>query len=186
MSKVPALTGPLQLALAFLNTYDLLEDPPDLLTVARLQQIGSRFGQAGLTGSMGQAALPALRRLRGQLYEVFAGETDADKIGALNHVLRTLPAAPRVGPDGADGFRVIMTGPADADPVRAFGLVIADAVTHALVTGGSRRLGICAGTPCRCTFVDRTRAGRQRYCCELCNDRMAAAAYRARATTDSR
>ncbi|MCI4065808.1 CGNR zinc finger domain-containing protein [Micromonospora sp. R77] len=29
-------------------------------------------------------------------------------------------------------------------------------------------------------YLDRTRAGRQRYCCELCNNRAAAAAYRGR------
>ncbi|MGW5667042.1 CGNR zinc finger domain-containing protein [Micromonospora sp. NPDC003776] len=39
-----------------------------------------------------------------------------------------------------------------------------------------------AGTPdpCRAPYLDRTRAGRQRYCCELCNNRAAAAAYRSR------
>lgn len=181
MSKVPVLTPPLQLALAFLNTYDLLEDPPDGLTVARMHRIGNRFGMAALTEPMGESALPALRRLRGQLYEVFAAEANADKVGAMNHVLRTLSAVVRVGSDGPDGYRLVVAGPADADPIRTFGLVVADAVAHALVAGASKRLGTCAGAPCKCSYVDRTRAGRQRYCCDLCNDRIAAAAYRARA-----
>jgi predicted RNA-binding Zn ribbon-like protein len=44
---------------------------------------------------------------------------------------------------------------------------------------GLTRLGSCAAHPCACVYVDRTRAGRRRYCCDLCNDR-AAAAYRNR------
>ncbi|WP_406045483.1 CGNR zinc finger domain-containing protein [Micromonospora sp. NBC_00898] len=40
--------------------------------------------------------------------------------------------------------------------------------------------GVCAADGCRAPYLDRTRAGRQRYCCELCNNRAAAAAYRSR------
>jgi len=61
-------------------------------------------------------------------------------------------------------------------------VVLADALARALAEGGAERLRTCVGDPCRCVYVDRTRAGRQRYCCELCNDRMASAAYRRRRT----
>ena len=40
--------------------------------------------------------------------------------------------------------------------------------------------GICGSDPCRCVFVDRTRAGTRKYCCDYCNDRLAARAYRRR------
>ena len=43
------------------------------------------------------------------------------------------------------------------------------------------RFGRCAGTPCRCAFVDRSRNRTRRYCCStLCADRVAQAHYRAR------
>jgi predicted RNA-binding Zn ribbon-like protein len=64
--------------------------------------------------------------------------------------------------------------------MQRLGVAIADALAHTLEVGGLERLGACAGSPCHCVYIDRTRAGRQRYCCELCNDRMAAAAYRRR------
>jgi predicted RNA-binding Zn ribbon-like protein len=69
----------------------------------------------------------------------------------------------------------------DNDPVRRLGALSADALARAMAVGGPGRFGTCAGHPCRCGYVDRTRAGRQRFCCQLCNDRMAAAAYRERA-----
>ena len=54
------------------------------------------------------------------------------------------------------------------------------AVAAHLAEHGVGRLGICSSDPCRCAFVDRTRAGTRRYCCTVCNDRYAARAYRRR------
>ena len=68
----------------------------------------------------------------------------------------------------------------DGDAVRRLGALCADALARAMAVGGPGRFGTCAGHPCRCGYVDRTRAGRQRFCCQLCNDRTAAAAYRSR------
>ena len=48
---------------------------------------------------------------------------------------------------------------------------------------GTSRLGVCGSDPCRCVFVDRTRAGTRKYCCTYCNDRYAARAYRRRKKT---
>ena len=45
---------------------------------------------------------------------------------------------------------------------------------------GWQRFGRCAGEPCRCAFVDRSRNRSRRYCCELCADRVAQASYRRR------
>ncbi len=55
-----------------------------------------------------------------------------------------------------------------------------------LVAHGTRRLGVCAAAPCDCVFADRTRPGTRKYCCDTCNDRVAAAAhYRRRRTATS-
>jgi len=80
--------------------------------------------------------------------------------------------------DTPAGLRLAATGGRDA--VGRLAVALADAMAHALAAGGADRFGTCAADPCRCAYLDRTRGGRQRYCCELCNDRMAAAAYRRR------
>ena len=158
MSSVPPDDPALHLAVAFVNTYDLLEDPPDYLTAERAGRLADRFGQPDLAAPLRHADLDALRAVRDRLYGVFAADTDDGKLAALDDVLAHV----------------------DADPVRRLGALCADALARAMAVGGPGRFGTCAGHPCRCGYVDRTRAGRQRFCCQLCNDRTAAAAYRQR------
>ena len=57
------------------------------------------------------------------------------------------------------------------------------AVAGFVAEHGTKRLGVCGSDPCRCVFVDRTRAGTRKYCCSYCNDRFAARAYRRRKKT---
>jgi len=175
MSPVPPDDPALHPALAFVNTYDLLEDPPDFLTAERAGRIAGRYGQPALAAVLPGAPLEALRNVRDRLYRVFAADTDAGKIAALDDVLAHVDARARLLPDG----RLAAVAP-DGDPVRQLGALCADALARAMAVGGPGRFGTCAGDPCRCGYVDRTRAGRQRFCCELCNDRTAAAAYRDR------
>jgi predicted RNA-binding Zn ribbon-like protein len=68
----------------------------------------------------------------------------------------------------------------DDDPVRSLATLLADALAQAMTAGGPERFGVCAADPCRCAYLDRTRAGRRRFCCQWCTDRVAAAAYRDR------
>jgi predicted RNA-binding Zn ribbon-like protein len=174
VGAVPGEEPALALAVAFLNTYDLFPAPTDVLTVANARKLAERFGYAELGRALRDGDLDALRTLRGRLYAVFVAETAAQKVAALNAVLAGATGAELI--DG--GRRLAATGGTDA--VARFGVVLADALAHALSTGGPDRFGTCAADPCRCAYVDRTRGGRQRYCCALCNDRMAAAAYRRR------
>src|SRR6185312_13306290 len=51
---------------------------------------------------------------------------------------------------------------------------------------GWARFGRCAGAPCRCAYVDRSRNRSRRYCCTLCADRVAQAQYRSRKRVASR
>lgn len=180
MSPVPADTPALRLALAFVNTYDLLETPPDYLSVPVLQRLARRHGRAGLAHALGDADIDELRALRDKLYPVFAGATEHAKVAAL----RSLVDGARVSLVDDGGLRLAVVSAGD-DPVRRFAALVTDALVHAMVSGGPDRFGTCAGHPCRCVYVDRTRAGRQRYCCQLCNDRMAAAAYRSRRSDGS-
>jgi predicted RNA-binding Zn ribbon-like protein len=175
MSPVPPDEPALQLAVAFVNTYDLLAKPPDFLTPELAGKLADRHGEPELAAELPNADIERLRGLRASLYDVFAGESAAAKVTALNAVLDQLDARARFRPDG----RLAVVAGGD-DPVDRLGALCADALAGAMAVGGPGRFGTCAGHPCRCGYVDRTRAGRQRFCCDLCNDRTAAAAYRSR------
>jgi predicted RNA-binding Zn ribbon-like protein len=175
MSSVPAPTPALRLALAFVNTYDLLETPPDFLTVERLRALARRHGQPDLARDLAGAGLDELRELRSRLYRVFA---ERDKVAALRELLAAEPARAALLTDAGRLRLAVVTE--DPHPVRRLAALLTDALVQAMVAGGPDRFGTCDGHPCRCAYVDRTRAGRQRFCCELCNDRVAAAAYRSR------
>ncbi len=184
MSAVPATDPALQLAIAFVNTYDLLESPPDLLTVEKAAAIARQFGFATLGNSLARAdraSLDRLRSLRGRLYSVFTAPTASARIEALNTALDSASVRPRMGVDESGAVRLrAVYGRADDDAIGELAALATDAMAYAMTVGGPGRFGTCAADPCRCVYVDRTRAGRKRFCCELCNDRMAAAAYRSR------
>jgi predicted RNA-binding Zn ribbon-like protein len=188
MSTVPARDVDLKLAIAFVNTYDLLESPPDILTMARAVAIAGAYGRPGLADRLAaipparaDAALDRMRAVRGQLYQIFAAAEADAAVDALNVALDSQPVRPRIaaGPDGSLRLTAALATD-DFDPVTELAAVATDALAQAMAVGGPGRFGTCAGDPCRCVYVDRTRAGRQRFCCQLCNDRMAAAAYRSR------
>jgi predicted RNA-binding Zn ribbon-like protein len=176
MAKVPADDPGLALAVAFCNTYDLLGDPVDQLTIERLRRIGRDHHRPDLVAQLREVDLPALRRLRETLYAVFAAERASDKASALNAVLDRHGARARLAGDD-EPYLSAVGGPAAVD---GFAVTLAGGLARALADGGTARMRLCAADPCRCVYVDRTRANRQRYCCELCNDRMASAAYRRR------
>jgi predicted RNA-binding Zn ribbon-like protein len=69
---------------------------------------------------------------------------------------------------------------ADGNPIGTLGLACAAALVAAVDSSGLSRFGICAGPPCTCVFVDRTRNHRRRFCSDRCNDRMAQVAHRRR------
>ncbi len=188
MSTVPAHDADLKLAIAFVNTYDLLESPPDILTMERVVAIAGAYGRPDLADRLAAipparagAALDRMRAVRGQLYQVFAAAEADAAVDALNVALDSQPVRPRIaaGPDGSLRLTAALATD-DFDPVTELAAVATDAFAQAMAVGGPGRFGTCAGDPCRCVYVDRTRAGRQRFCCQLCNDRMAAAAYRSR------
>jgi len=187
MSSVPAQDPALKLAIAFVNTYDLLEDPPDRLSAARAAHITRFYGFVDLAESLAGLSnrdVDRLRTVRSGLYAIFAAPDPAATVAAVNAALDDAHVKPRVVLD--DGGQVRLTAALESpgdDPAAALSALVVDALAHALTVGGPDRFGTCAGDPCRCVYIDRTRAGRQRFCCQLCNDRMAAAAYRSRRST---
>jgi len=184
MSSVPALDPALNLAIAFLNTYDLLEDPPDRLTAARAAHVARHYGFTTLgdgLASLADTGVDRLRATRGGLYEIFAAAEPQAKLAALNVALDRAGLRPRAVLDASGRVRLTATRDVEPDsPIEALTVLTTAALADAMTAGGPDRFGTCAGNPCACVYVDRTRAGRQRFCCQLCNDRTAAAAYRSR------
>jgi predicted RNA-binding Zn ribbon-like protein len=177
VSKPPSDDAALRFTVDFLNTYDLFPDVIDRLTGVDVLQRLARRHALPEAERLRPSDLDKLRELRGRLYRVFAGSDARERADALNDVLASASASPRVVVDSDGSLRLAAYGGSGA--VDRLAVALADALTRALATGPDR-LRTCRADPCRCVYVDRTRANRQRYCCELCNDRMAAAAYRRR------
>jgi predicted RNA-binding Zn ribbon-like protein len=159
----------LDLAVLLLNSVDLLENPADRMAtdLAWWRRALTRHGHAELAAAQRDEDLAALQALRGIIRAVFESDDDADARRVLNVALVQVGAIVQLGPEG-----LAVTG---GLPARLMFAVAGHVAEH-----GVGRLGICVGDPCRCAYVDQTRARTRRYCCTLCNDRAAARAYRRR------
>jgi predicted RNA-binding Zn ribbon-like protein len=172
----------LDLVVLLVNSFDLLDDPPDRLhdlswLTSALVAVGhGRLGRLAL--ELSERDLPALRRLRDTLRKVF--ETDDQSVAAslLNPLLVRSRAVPLLVPDGA-GNATLAVAP-DQRGIAALQARLPAALAAFVATRGPLRLGTCNSDPCSCAFVDRTRGASRRYCCSICNDRAAARNYRAR------
>ncbi len=168
-----------ELALLLVNSHDLLEDPPDRLAdLGWLTHVFARVGYGDLAGELTGRDLPRLRRLRDALRQVFETDDDAVAADVLNPLLEKARAVPLIDVSRA-GDAMLRVG-LGLRGVAALEARLPAAVAAYVVEHGTGRLGVCASDPCRCVFVDRTRAGTRKYCCTYCNDRFAARAYRRR------
>lgn len=179
--RAPEAATDLDLALLLVNSLDLLDDPPDRLhDVDWLTRAIGHAGHPGLAGTLTDADLPRLRSLRESLRTAFEATDAATAAAALNPLLEQASAVDLLVPDDdtVTGARLqVAPGLAGIDALAAR---LPAAVARHIAAHGVGRLGVCASDPCRCAFVDRTRAGTRRYCCGYCNDRHAARAYRRR------
>jgi predicted RNA-binding Zn ribbon-like protein len=167
----------LDLAVELINTYWVLASPPEGLTdIGVYQRILADAGEDVLADQLGPDDLSELLALRSQLEPVFAADTISTAVGILNPMLRhdvTAQLAPGNGTArwdpaaGQEGMTALRT--------RLLAALAAHLVRH-----GTARLGTCQAAPCNCVYVDHSRARTRRYCCDQCNDRAAAAAYRRR------
>jgi predicted RNA-binding Zn ribbon-like protein len=172
----------LDVVVALLNTYDAYDSRPErLVGVASLKRLFARLGWTDVaTSRLTKRDVAAVKVLREQVREIFAFLVEGDAAAAaqacndlllrVRPVLALYPAAQRTVLGVADG---------DSDAVRRLEERVSVAVAIGLASPNIR-LGLCDAHPCRCAYVDRSRAGTRRFCCELCADRFAAAAYRRR------
>lgn len=166
----------LDLAVELVNTVYALGNPPDRLTSTEVyQDILIRAGESQLASGLVREDLGALRSLRERLRAVFWEQDGQEAASLVNTLLREAQAVPQLT-CGQGGNISLAWAPGqrgyDALTVRLAGALATHIARH-----GLRRLGICSAAPCTCVFVDRTRPGTRKYCCDQCNDRAAAAAY---------
>ncbi|MBF4768885.1 CGNR zinc finger domain-containing protein [Nocardioides agariphilus] len=175
-AMVPA--SDVELALLLVNSMDLLEDPPDrLVDLQWLTHVLTRVGHAQLAGELTKRDLPRLRRLRDAMRSVFETDDDTTAAEVLNPLLVKARAVPLLTEHDGAIFLQVGLG---LRGVAALEARLPAALATFVAEQGTRRLGVCGSDPCRCVFVDRTRAGTRKYCCSYCNDRYAARAYRRR------
>jgi predicted RNA-binding Zn ribbon-like protein len=170
----------LDLAVLLVNSVDLLADPADRL--GDLQWLRAAFGQVGhaaLASELRDGDLPRLRDLRAALRAAFEAPTAHEAASALNPALASAGAIVQLVPDDSSGGYRLGVG-AGRTGVDALEARFPAGVAAHIAAHGPSTLGVCASDPCRCAFVDRTRAKTRRYCCGYCNDRAAARAYRRR------
>jgi predicted RNA-binding Zn ribbon-like protein len=173
--------GDLDLALLLVNSHDLLEEPADRLRdLTWLSGVLTWSGHPDLAGDLTRADLPRLRKLREVLRTAFEAKDVRTVAEVLNPQLVKARAVflldvPRSTSDPA---RFVVG--ADRTGYAALAARLPAALAAHVADHGITRLGVCSSDPCRCVYVDRTRAATRRYCCTVCNDRHAARAYRRR------
>ncbi|HEY7004074.1 MAG TPA: CGNR zinc finger domain-containing protein [Gaiellaceae bacterium] len=167
------------LAVAIANTWDVLNDPPEILRDAeRLQFILRAFGLEDEAGRATERDLAPMRALRDRLRRAFAAGDVAAAVVELNALARDAGAIPQLErQNGGWAFRYGLGRRSLADELAARSAV---ALLGVIEEDGWSRFGRCAASPCCCVFVDRSRNRSRRYCCDLCADRATQAAARRR------
>jgi predicted RNA-binding Zn ribbon-like protein len=168
-------------ALDLANTWDeYLDEPERLPDPAALRRFCEEFGE--LPGEEPNPdALAAVREMRGRLRAVLVCEPP-ERTRALARFAAGLAA--RADVEDVDGVPVLRlvaldgAGTADRLAVRAVRELL-----DVAAAGDWVRLRLCAASPCRDAFIDRSRPGRRQFCSARCANRAHAAASRARHRT---
>jgi predicted RNA-binding Zn ribbon-like protein len=166
---------PVKLAVDLVNTWDLLEEDPELLRdPAALRRFLARHGY-GDSLRTSSRDLARVRLLRDSLRAAFTAESEEAAVRELNGVLGRSVTKPQFERAGEE-WRIRWVGRI-VDSVAA---ATAMSLLEAIRDDGWERFGICAGAPCCCVFVDRSKNRSRRFCSDLCADRVAQALHRER------
>jgi predicted RNA-binding Zn ribbon-like protein len=167
------------LAVALVNTWDVLNDPPEILRdLEHLHFVLRAFGLEEEADRATERDLAPIRAMRDRLRRAFEAEEVAVAVTELNALARDVGAVPQLErANGGWSFHYGYGRRPLADELAARSAV---ALLGVVEEGGWNRFGRCAASPCCCVFVDRSRNRSRRYCCELCADRATQAAARRR------
>lgn len=126
--------------------------------------------------------LAQLRGYTDRMYAVFAAieAGDADTACAtVNELMADTLAAPVLSRHGDQPWHLHFHAP-DASWARSWAASMATALAIVLGNPMSDRLGVCSAPQCDRVFVDTSRNGARRFCSTACQNRVKAAAFRAR------
>jgi predicted RNA-binding Zn ribbon-like protein len=167
------------LAVDLVNTWDELEAEPDL--IEGLRDVRYWLDWHGLHTAakrMRESDVDAVRGLRSRFDRVFDARNEQEAAELLNQLSREYGTPPQL--ERANGSWQLRTWPDERDGLAAVAAYGTAGLLEALRDIGWERFGRCAGSPCRCAFIDRSKNRSRRYCTTLCADRVAQAHYRAR------
>lgn len=165
---------PVRMAVDLVNTWDTLEADPELLRdTATLKRFLERRGQSGLRPT--KRDVEAIRVLRDELRAAFTVTSEAEAVRRLNGILARSGAKPQLERT-EDGWGIRWSGRLVDTVASATAMSLLEAIRD----DGWERFGLCAGAPCCCVFVDRSKNRSRRFCSTLCADRIAQSLHRAR------
>jgi predicted RNA-binding Zn ribbon-like protein len=119
--------------------------------------------------------LAEARALRDALRAAFTARDEDTAVRELNGVLAGSAAKPQFQRSGEE-WGVRWVGRVSDSVATAAAMSLLEAIRD----DGWDRFGICAGAPCCCVFVDRSKNRSRRFCSDLCADRVAQALHRER------
>jgi predicted RNA-binding Zn ribbon-like protein len=169
------------IAVDLVNSWDEYDRPPELLNARWLRRWLEWHGFERLAAEVDEADVEHARQLRGRLEPAFDAAGPDEAVEILNAIVHDLGTPPRLERAGSGWtLRAWPDEDAGLDAAVARGAL---GLLEAIRDLGWTRFGRCAGAPCRCVFVDRSRNRSRRFCCSMCSDRIAQAAYRRRQRT---
>ena len=108
---------------------------------------------------------------------VGAGNLDA-AAARLNHMLASHPSHPHLALE--DGVWRLHHHPVDAELIPMWTAICAEALARLIGNGHAHRLGTCERPGCGRVFVDVSKNASRAFCSTTCQNRVKAAAFRAR------
>ena len=176
---LPRERDSIALAVALVNTWDVLNDPPEHLDdIEMLRLILREFGLKEQAEEAQEADLEPLRRMRDRLRRAFEAQEDAVAVRELNAIAREAGAIPQL--ERANGHWQFRYGRGKRSLTTELAGKTSVSLLGVIEREGWTRFGRCAASPCCCVFIDRSRNNSRRYCCHYCADRATQAAARRR------
>jgi predicted RNA-binding Zn ribbon-like protein len=166
------------LAVGLVNTWDVLNDPPELLNLERLRILLRWFELEEEADAATESDIEPVRQVRGRLRRAFESNDEADAVAELNEIARRAKAVPQL--ERASGGWAFHYGTGERTLATELAARASVALLEVIERDGWDRFGLCAAAPCCCVYVDRSRNRSRRYCCGLCADRATQAAARRR------
>lgn len=166
---------------AFLKTFEVaLAEPERLQTPADLDQFLKDQDLSVPPATSEDVA--AAKTLREELRALFDETRDEHgRSEQLNSMLHRVPVALALLP-GATSLSI--SEPSATSLIDRVRTASAINVASAAARYGFSRLRVCSATPCRDAFIDRSKKGSRRFCCNRCANRWHVTMFRQRRRTE--